>query len=487
MATKSKSKRSKTKSKSKSGRASRPADRRKPVSRRAVSKSRPDRAKPPRTPVKSRLNDTRPADRRSGGSRSGSTNRRFDPRLGAVAREHAHRLSCALIIDFLEATGQPAALEDVQRVVDSLPPNIEFVDDAELEDDVASGKHAAKASFTPRSSLAIYFRELAKIPLLKREEEISLAKQIEESKKGWERLRRKEKIRPEVFKKLVTQVDHKDQRQYLAEQQIQTIRKDKRERVVRDLNKLIKKYADAKEKMIKSNLRLVISIAKRYQNLGLPLSDLINEGNLGLIKSVDKFDYHRGFRFSTYSTWYIRQAISRALTDKSRTIRLPAHIAESMNRFLRVRSKLSNDLGREPLPAEIAKALGLKVDRVMEMMRVSQDTASLDMPIGQEQDTLLSEILEDERPDAYFRKMNISFLYDELKRMLETLSERERKIIQMRFGLDAATPRTLNEIGQELGLTRERIRQIEERTLEKLKKLCIRRNVYEFLTEVGKG
>lgn len=369
------------------------------------------------------------------------------------------------------------------KVVAKLSGQVEIVDDLGTEEEQDEKEKASRNVITGdlRSSLSLYFRELSKIPLLTREEEIMLAKRIEESHIGVTRLCRKEKIRPRLMSKLITLPTRRQRLTFLS---LNKIRSHKRERVLQEMDRLEKLYARAKEKMVLSNLRLVVSVAKRYQNLGTPLSDLINEGNLGLLKSVDKYNYKLGFRFSTYATWYIRQAISRALTDKSRSIRLPAHIAETMSRFIRTRMSLSHEMGRDPTAHEISKALKLPVKRVLELMQVSQDTASLDMPIGREKDTLLSEILEEQGPDTYFRKLNISFLYDELKKMLETMTVREQTIIKLRFGLDGIVPKTLHEIGKELNLTRERIRQIEERTLEKLKKLCIRRNVYEFLRDL---
>ena len=357
---------------------------------------------------------------------------------------------------------------------------MEIVDDLAVEETPAA-KEPPTVGET-KNTLSLYFRELSRIPLLRREEEVLLARKIEESRTGLPKLCRKEKIPTRLMRKLVTLPTRRQRRMLLAAHKI---RVGRRERVLAEMDRLERLYARAKEKMVLSNLRLVVSVAKRYQNLGTPLADLINEGNLGLLKAVDKYNYKLGFRFSTYATWYIRQAISRALTDKSRAIRLPAHIAESMSRFIRVKMRLSHELGREPTAHEIAKALKQPHKRVIELMQVSQDTASLDMPIGREKDTLLSEILEEEGPDTYFRKLNISFLYDELKKMLETLTPREQTIIKLRFGMDGIQPKTLHEIGEELGLTRERIRQIEERTLGKLKNLCIRRNVYEFLSDVG--
>ncbi len=392
------------------------------------------------------------------------------------------KISLSKLLETIES-GDASAFDKshVSRVVARLSKQAEIVDDIDSTPEEQPKVRQPTFAKDSKSSLSLYFKELSKIPLLTREQEVDLARRIEESKLGVPRLCRKEKIFPSLMRKVVTLPTRRNREALLAARKVRSTR---RRRILAEMSRLEKMYAAAKEKMVLSNLRLVVSVAKRYQNLGTPLSDLINEGNLGLLKAVDKYNYKLGFRFSTYATWYIRQAISRALTDKSRAIRLPAHIAETMSRFVRTRMRLSHELGREPTAREIAGIMKLPARRVIELMQVSQDTASLDMPIGREKDTLLSEILEEEGPDVYFRKLNISFLYDELKKMLDTLSPREQEIIKLRFGLDGMIPKTLHEIGAQMGLTRERIRQIEERTLEKLKKLCIRRNVYEFLSDL---
>ncbi|MBI4178032.1 sigma-70 family RNA polymerase sigma factor [bacterium] len=389
------------------------------------------------------------------------------------------KVSLSNLLDTLESRSLKG--RRLPRVVAKLSKHAEIVDDLDVDAAAPEKSPIVTQGRDARSSLSLYFRELSRIPLLTREDEVFLAKRIEESHVGIRRICRTCKISPGVMRKMVTLPTRPQRRAFLVSRKIRSKRS---ERILDELDRLERMYARAKEKMVLSNLRLVISVAKRYQNLGMPLADLINEGNLGLLKAVDKYNYKLGFRFSTYATWYIRQAISRALTDKSRTIRLPAHIAEFMSRFIRTKMRLAHQIGREPTAREIANVLKLPVKRVIELMQVSQDTASLDMPIGREKDTLLLEILEEEGPDTYFRELNISFLYDELKKMLETLSPREQTIIKLRFGLEGVQPKTLHEIGSQLNLTRERIRQIEERTLDKLKKLCIRRNVYDFLSEV---
>ena len=285
----------------------------------------------------------------------------------------------------------------------------------------------------------MYLKEIGKVPLLTAAEEIDLAMKIEAGVAATEELEKAE------------------------EDGIELERREKRR-----LSRIEQVGLDAKQQLIEANLRLVVSIAKRYVGRGMLFLDLIQEGNLGLIRAVEKFDYTKGFKFSTYATWWIRQAITRAIADQARTIRIPVHMVETINKLVRIQRQLLQKLGREPSPEEIGAEMDLPAERVREIQKISQEPVSLETPIGEEEDSQLGDFIEDDAavvpPDA----ASFSMLQEQLQKVLDGLAERERKVISLRFGLEDGHPRTLEEVGREFGVTRERIRQIESKTLAKL-------------------
>ena len=286
----------------------------------------------------------------------------------------------------------------------------------------------------------MYLKEIGKVDLLTASEEVDLAMKIEAGLDASDKLEKHENGELELTR---------------AE--------------MRRLMRVEQVGLDAKQALISANLRLVVSIAKRYVGRGMLFLDLIQEGNLGLIRAVEKFDYEKGFKFSTYATWWIRQAIPRAIADQARTIRIPVHMVETINKLVRVQRQLLQDLGRDPTPEEIGAEMDMSADRVREIQKISQEPVSLETPIGEEEDSQLGDFIEDSQAVVPADAASFSMLQEQLTQVLDGLADRERKVIELRFGLVNGHPHTLEEVGREFGVTRERIRQIESKTLAKLR------------------
>lgn len=286
----------------------------------------------------------------------------------------------------------------------------------------------------------MYLKEIGKVDLLTAADEVDLAMKIEAGLEASDKLEAAEAGELELTR---------------AE--------------MRRLMRVEQNGLEAKQALISANLRLVVSIAKRYVGRGMLFLDLIQEGNLGLIRAVEKFDYEKGFKFSTYATWWIRQAITRAIADQARTIRIPVHMVETINKLVRVQRQLLQDLGRDPTPEEIGAEMDMSADRVREIQKISQEPVSLETPIGEEEDSQLGDFIEDSQAVVPPEAASFSMLQEQLAQVLDSLADRERKVIELRFGLVDGHPRTLEEVGREFGVTRERIRQIESKTLAKLR------------------
>ena len=321
------------------------------------------------------------------------------------------------ILDALEKSGI-----DVLRITDDDDiPDEELLLSDEDEVDMENLDLSIPDGISIEDPVRMYLKEIGKVPLLSAEEEIELAKRMENG----------------------------DQ--------------------------------EAKKRLAEANLRLVVSIAKRYVGRGMLFLDLIQEGNLGLIKAVEKFDYRKGYKFSTYATWWIRQAITRAIADHARTIRIPVHMVETINKLIRVSRQLLQELGREPTPEEISEEMGMPVDRVREILKISQEPVSLETPIGEEEDSHLGDFIQDDNVPVPAEAASFTLLREQLVEVLGTLTEREQKVLRLRFGLDDGRARTLEEVGKEFNVTRERIRQIEAKALRKLRHPSRSRKLNDYL------
>ena len=322
------------------------------------------------------------------------------------------------ILDFLETSNI-----DVLRITDNDDDTVddEILLDDEEEVEVEKIDLSVPDGVSIEDPVRMYLKEIGKVPLLSAEEEIELAKRME-----------------------------------LGDQ-------------------------EAKKRLAEANLRLVVSIAKRYVGRGMLFLDLIQEGNLGLIKAVEKFDYRKGYKFSTYATWWIRQAITRAIADQARTIRIPVHMVETINKLIRESRQLLQELGREPLPEEIAERMGISVERVREILKISQEPVSLETPIGEEEDSHLGDFIQDQNVPVPAEAAASNLLRDQLNEVLDTLTEREQKVLRLRFGMDDGRARTLEEVGKEFQVTRERIRQIEAKALRRLRHPSKSRKLKDYL------
>ena len=306
----------------------------------------------------------------------------------------------------------------------------------------------------------MYLKEIGKVPLLSAEEEIELAKNMEAGAVA------KEKI-----------AILKSREENATEEELAEIKEE-----IKNLQKDLDAGDEAKKRLAEANLRLVVSIAKRYVGRGMLFLDLIQEGNLGLIKAVEKFDYRKGYKFSTYATWWIRQAITRAIADQARTIRIPVHMVETINKLIRVSRQLLQELGREPSPEEIAAEMNMPVERVREILKISQEPVSLETPIGEEEDSHLGDFIQDDNvPVPADSQAAFTLLKEQLEEVLGTLTEREQKVLTLRFGLEDGRARTLEEVGKEFNVTRERIRQIEAKALRKLRHPSRSRKLKDYL------
>ena len=311
----------------------------------------------------------------------------------------------------------------------------------------------------------VYLMEIGKVPLLTPEEEIQLAQTISKELRQEERkeeLERRKLENESLLQKAIENGDEEKIEEYEIEKEVIELEEKELKRNIAERNR-------AKNRLAEANLRLVVSIAKRYVGRGMQFLDLIQEGNLGLIKAVEKFDHTKGFKFSTYATWWIRQAITRAIADQARTIRIPVHMVETINKVKKAGSQLLHENGRDPTAEEIAQRLELPVDKVRDIMRVAQEPVSLETPIGEEEDSHLGDFIPDDDAPAPADVASMTLLKEQLNEVLETLQEREAQVLRLRFGLEGGHPHTLEEVGLQFNVTRERIRQIEAKALRKLR------------------
>lgn len=346
------------------------------------------------------------------------------------------------VLDFLEANKV-----DVLRISDGDDEDDDIILDDEDEVEVEKIDLSVPEGVSVEDPVRMYLKEIGKVPLLSADEEIELAQKMEAGSVAVEKI-------PLLKERLAETGDEQEKEEIQAE--------------IKALQLDVDRGSDAKKRLAEANLRLVVSIAKRYVGRGMLFLDLIQEGNLGLIKAVEKFDYRKGYKFSTYATWWIRQAITRAIADQARTIRIPVHMVETINKLIRVSRQLLQELGREPTPEEIAEEMKMPVERVREILKISQEPVSLETPIGEEEDSHLGDFIKDDNVPVPADAATFTLLKEQLEEVLGTLTEREQKVLTLRFGLEDGRARTLEEVGKEFNVTRERIRQIEAKALRKL-------------------
>ena len=358
------------------------------------------------------------------------------------------------VLDFLEHNNV-----DVLRISED-DDDDEIILDDEEEVEVEKIDLSVPDGVSVEDPVRMYLKEIGKVPLLSAEEEIELAKKMEAGS-----------VAEEKISLLKTRMEESED----------DAEKDEIKAEIKELQKEVDWGDDAKKRLAEANLRLVVSIAKRYVGRGMLFLDLIQEGNLGLIKAVEKFDYRKGYKFSTYATWWIRQAIPRAIADQARTIRIPVHMVETINKLIRVSRQLLQKLGREPSPEEIAAEMNMPVDRVREILKISQEPVSLETPIGEEEDSHLGDFIKDDNVPVPADAAAFTLLKEQLEEVLGTLTEREQKVLTLRFGLEDGRARTLEEVGKEFNVTRERIRQIEAKALRKLRHPSRSRKLKDYL------
>ena len=359
-----------------------------------------------------------------------------------------------MVIDYLEQNGI-----DVLKISNDDDVDDDIILDDEDEVEVEKIDLSVPEGVSVEDPVRMYLKEIGKVPLLSADEEIELAQNMEDGAVAIEKIN--------VLKGRLDGASEEEKAE--IKEEIKTLQRD------------VDKGADAKKRLAEANLRLVVSIAKRYVGRGMLFLDLIQEGNLGLIKAVEKFDYKKGYKFSTYATWWIRQAITRAIADQARTIRIPVHMVETINKLIRVSRQLLQELGREPSPEEIAKEMSMPVDRVREILKISQEPVSLETPIGEEEDSHLGDFIKDDNVPVPADAAAFTLLKEQLEEVLGTLTEREQKVLTLRFGLEDGRARTLEEVGKEFNVTRERIRQIEAKSLRKLRHPSRSRKLKDYL------